>query len=109
MIDADKLLNMTKEELLEFKSRKDIIPITDNRLKYNNTIYELTDYDIQLLTDFRKSLGYSIEYYGKERNPEDAERINMMLVSGTNHIVKNIIYDIEHNRLKHKALMQKIK
>ena len=106
MIDADKLLNMTKEELLEFKSRKDIIPITDNRLKYNNVVYKLTEYDIQLLTDFRKSLGYNIEYYGKERNPEDAERINGMLQASVSSVVNRIKNEIENSNLKHKIILK---
>ena len=49
MIDADKLLGMNRNEFIQFLNRKDIIPVIDNLVKYENIVYELTEDDMYLI------------------------------------------------------------
>ena len=38
MIDADELLGMTRQEALNFLNKKNIVPVTDNLIKYKNIV-----------------------------------------------------------------------
>lgn len=112
MIDANKLLDIHgREEMKKFDNMKKIIPIIDNRFKYNDTVYELTDFDIHLLTDFRIAFGYDRYYDGYEKRPGDANSINGMLLSAVWSITETIDYEIA-DRVegeKHKIICKEIK
>ena len=105
MIDADKLLHPTKEELIKFDSDTNIIKI-DNQLKLNNTIYELTDFDLMILNQEKIKYGYDKNYFGPEKNKGDAQRINRMMIAHLYGIIEEINNHIEHNCLKRKIIMK---
>ncbi len=109
MIDADKLLSMNRNEFIQFLNRKDIIPVTDNLIKYKNIVYELTEDDMYLIKSFRNDNGYELEYKGCEKNKGDARRINGMLQSAANSFRNDIQYELEHNNLTRKIVFQQIK
>ena len=109
MIDADKLLGMNREEFLKFLDRKDIIPITDNLIKYKNIIYELTDYDMDLIKSFRQANGYELNYKGYEKRIGDAKKINGMLQSAANSFKNDIEYEKETGDIIHIEKMKIVK
>lgn len=113
MLDADKLLDInTKEETIEFFNRKDIIPVIDNRFKYGDTVYELTDTDIRMLTDFRIARGYDRYYDGLERRDGEAGDINGMLLAAVQHIRRTIDFEKEgrvYEEDKHKIICKIVK
>ncbi len=109
MIDADKLLSMNRNEFIHFLNRKDIIPVTDNLIKYENIVYELTEDDMYLIKSFRNDNGYELEYKGCEKNKGDARRINGMLQSAANSFRNDIQYEKRTGDIIHKEKMKIVK
>ena len=109
MIDADKLLSMNRKEFIQFLNKKDIIPVTDNLIKYENIVYELTEDDMCLIKSFRNNNGYELKYEGHEKNKGDARRINGMLQSAANSFRNDIQYELERSNLTRKIVFQQIK
>lgn len=109
MIDADKLLSMNRNEFIQFLNRKDIIPVTDNLIKYENIVYELTEDDMYLIKSFRNDNGYELEYKGHEKNKGDARRINGMLQSAANSFRNDIQYEKRTGDIIHKEKMKIVK
>ena len=109
MIDADKLLGMTRQEALNFLNKKNIIPVTDNLIKYKNTVYELDQLEIDSIFIYRDSKGYSLEYDGPEKKKGDARSINHMLLSAAFSFTNSIQNELEHNNLERKIVIQQIK
>ena len=109
MIDADKLLSMNRAEFIQFLNRKDIIPVTDNLIKYENIVYELTEDDMYLIKSFRNNNGYELEYKGYEKNKGDARRINGMLQSAANSFRNDIQYEKKTGNIIHKEKMKIVK
>ena len=93
MIDADELFKDNSKEAFDaFFANKKIIPITDNLIKLDNIVYELDEYDMHLLLDFRCAWGYPAEYDGFEKTPGEAWDINGMYHAAVSTIV-DIIRD----------------
>lgn len=109
MIDADKLLSMTRQEALKFLNKKNIVPVTDNLIKYKNTVYELDQLEMDSIFIYRDSKGYNLEYDGPEKKSGDARSINHMLLSATFSFTNSIQNELEHSNLTRKIVLQQIK
>ena len=109
MIDADELTKMNKEQYITFINRRDIVPIVDNKIKYDNVVYEMNDFEMKALIGFRETFGYDRHYHGLERKPGEAEIINGMLQSGIDSIVSDIKYENKNRIKRHKILFKEIK
>jgi hypothetical protein len=96
MIDTRLYLNPTEEEKKYFYNTNIILPI-DDKLLYNGSIYQLTNFDIKTLNLPRIDFGYPKNYSGIEKNPGDANLINGMDMGNIKMIIKFIENEIENN------------
>ena len=104
MIDADELFKDNSKEAFDaFFANKKIIPITDNLIKLDNIVYELDEYDMHRLLDYRCAWGYTADYDGYEKNEGDAAAINGLYHSAVSMIV-DIIHDEEIGLMSDKTM-----
>ena len=109
MIDADKLRAMNREQILKFLDKKKIVPVTDNLIKYKNTVYEIEPLEMNAIFIYRDAKGYAMDYDGIEKKPGDARAINHMFLAAMSSIVQAIDDDIKYNNLTRKIVFQQIK
>ena len=96
MIDARLYLNPTEEEKKYFYDTNIILSI-DDKLLYNGSIYQLTNFDTKTLNLPRIDFSYPKNYSGIEKNPGDANLINGMDMGNIKMIIKFIENEIENN------------
>ena len=96
MIDGDYYLSLHGQKLKDFTKLTKILPI-DDKISYKGSVYQLTNFQMQILNLTRNSLGYPNEYSGPEKNKGDANCINMMDLNKISTFIKNMEYDIEHD------------
>ena len=96
MINADYYINLRQDEFKKFINLTEILPI-DDKLSYNGHVYQLTNFDMQILNLTRNSLGYPNEYSGPEKHNGDANRINMMDLAKIESFVDSIQHELDNN------------
>lgn len=116
MIDADEFLKLKEKEpseaYKEFYSNKNIIPVTDNLIKYKGVIYELEPIDMRAFADFRTKLGYELDYGGIEKFPGDAGDINGLYAAAVFSIVETIEHENQNKFIgetRHKIISKDTK
>ena len=105
MIDSNYYLNLRQEEAKKFAKLTEILPI-DDKLLYNGHVYQLTIFDMRIFNLIRNSLGYLNEYSGTEKNPGDANRINMMDLVKIKSFVRSIEYELDNNLIQTRKMLK---
>ena len=97
MLDADKLFEeysgKQSGDYEKFCANKNLMAITDDKIKYKGIIYRLSKIDIYSLTYLKIAHGYDAKYDGPERKPNDARELNGLFYTSVLNITETLDYE----------------